>query len=80
MRHHLITEGPDWRLARWGGGTLYTLTQINGGSSVTFQGDDATQFEREYSDLEKFHPTWTNQQICAFIWDQCGYSEVANRP
>ena len=77
MRHCIISEGPTFRLERWGGGLFYALTHKGEGLSVFFQGDDAAEFESRFELAEANYPDWLPDQICGHLWHDHEYGTVA---
>lgn len=80
MRHFIVTNGPRFKLESWGGGVFYTLTNLATGYSIHLQGDDAARFEEERERVEENFQRKTDDEVCAWLWDQCEYGLAAVPP
>ena len=63
-----------FQLESWGRGLAYALTHKPTGLSVYVQSDDATKFEDARLDIEMAFPDMTDDDVMAYLWDQCDYS------
>jgi hypothetical protein len=61
----------------WDNGLAYALTHKPSNRSVYVQGDDALQFERDREAAEIAFPDKTDDEIMAWLWDQCDYGSAS---
>jgi len=77
MKTVTIGEGREFKIESTGNGTFYTLTHKPTGKSTFFQGDDAAEFRAMLDSAERAFPTYSQDQIGAFLWCDCEYGSVA---
>jgi hypothetical protein len=61
----------------WGNGFAYALTHKATNRQVFVQGDDATRFENDRKACEAAFPNKTDEEVMAWLWDQCDYGSAA---
>jgi hypothetical protein len=75
--HYYAFDYGTFKLECWGHGVAYALTHKPSNRSIYVQGDDASQFERDRDAAENAFPDKTDNEIMAWLWDQCDYGCVA---
>jgi hypothetical protein len=66
-----------FNLECWGNGLAYALRHKPTGLYVYVQGDDALRFDEDRAAIENSQPNLTDDQIMAWMWDQCDYGSAA---
>ena len=67
----------DYQLECWGNGLSYALTHLPTNRQVFVQGEDANSFEIDRDKAEETFPDKTDEEIMAWLWDQCDYGSAA---
>ena len=75
----VIAEGTEYELLSSGDGAAFVLRFKTDQLTAHLQGDDAIRFRAEYEELKKQYPAWQADQTLAQLWDQGGYSWLAEQ-
>lgn len=67
----------EFSLETWDNGLAYALTHNPSNKQVFVQGDDALRFEADREAVENAKPDLTDDQVMAWLWDQCDYGSAA---
>lgn len=73
----VIAEGPQFVLHSRDNGASYVLSSKEDRTSTYVQGDDVAAFLREYESIKTQYPGYSADQTLAQLWDQGGYSWMA---
>ncbi len=75
----VIAEGAEYELLSSGDGAAFVLRFKTDQLTAHLQGDDAIRFRADYEALKKQYPAWQAGQTLAQLWDQGGYSWLAEQ-
>jgi hypothetical protein len=75
----LIAEGTEYELLSSGDGAAFVLRFKTDQLTAHLQGDDAIRFRADYEALKMQYPAWQADQTLAQLWDQGGYSWLAEQ-
>ena len=75
----VIAEGTDYELLSSGDGAAFVLRFKTDQLTAHLQGDDAIRFRADYEALKMHYPAWQADQTLAQLWDQGGYSWLAEQ-
>jgi len=75
----VIAEGTEYELLSSGDGAAFVLRFKTDQLTAHLQGDDAIRFRADYEALKMQYPTWQADQTLAQLWDQGGYSWLAEQ-
>lgn len=67
----------QFQLECWDNGHAYALTHLPTNRQVYVQGEDANTFELERDQAEAAFPEKTDDQIMAWLWNECDYGSAA---
>ena len=75
----VIAEGTEYELLSSGDGAAFVLRFKTDQLTAHLQGDDAIRFRADYEALKMQYPDWQADQTLAQLWDQGGYSWLAEQ-
>jgi len=75
----VIAEGTEYELLSSGDGAAFVLRFKTDQLTAHLQGDDAIRFRADYEALKMQYPAWQADQTLAQLWDQGGYSWLAEQ-
>ena len=75
----VIAEGTEYELLSSGDGAAFVLRFKTDQLTAYLQGDDAIRFRADYEALKMQYPAWQADQTLAQLWDQGGYSWLAEQ-
>ncbi|MGA7657877.1 MAG: hypothetical protein WBV25_11660 [Methylocella sp.] len=75
----VIAEGTEYELLSSGDGAAFVLRFKTDQLTAHLQGDDAIRFRADYEALKMQYPAWQADQMLAQLWDQGGYSWLAEQ-
>ena len=75
----VIAEGTDYELLSSGDGAAFVLRFKTDQLTAHLRGDDAIRFRADYEALKMQYPAWQADQTLAQLWDQGGYSWLAEQ-
>ena len=75
----LVAEGTEYELLSSDNGTAFVLRFKSGQLSAHLRGDDAIRFRADYEAIKMQYPAWQADQTLAQLWDQGGYSWLAEQ-
>jgi hypothetical protein len=75
----VIAEGTEYELLSSGDGAAFVLRFKTDQLTAHLQGDDAIRFRADYEVLKMQYPAWQADQTLAQLWDQGGYSWLAEQ-
>ncbi len=75
----VIAEGAEYELLSSGDGAAFVLRFKTDQLTAHLQGDDAIRFRADYEALKMQYPAWQADQTLAQLWDQGGYSWLAEQ-
>jgi len=75
----VIAEGTEYELLSSGDGDAFVLRFKTDQLTAHLQGDDAIRFRADYEALKMQYPAWQADQTLAQLWDQGGYSWLAEQ-
>ena len=75
----VIAEGTEYDLLSSGDGAAFVLRFKTDQLTAHLQGDDAIRFRADYEALKMQYPAWQADQTLAQLWDQGGYSWLAEQ-
>jgi len=75
----VIAEGTEYELLPSGDGAAFVLRFKTDQLTAHLQGDDAIRFRADYEALKMQYPAWQADQTLAQLWDQGGYSWLAEQ-
>ena len=75
----VIAEGTEYELLSSDDGAAFVLRFKTDQLTAHLQGDDAIRFRADYEALKMQYPAWQADQTLAQLWDQGGYSWLAEQ-
>ena len=75
----VIAEGTEYELLSSSDGAAFVLRFKTDQLTAHLQGDDAIRFRADYEALKMQYPAWQADQTLAQLWDQGGYSWLAEQ-
>ena len=75
----VIADGTEYELLSSGDGAAFVLRFKTDQLTAHLQGDDAIRFRADYEALKMQYPAWQADQTLAQLWDQGGYSWLAEQ-
>ena len=75
----VIAEGTEYELLSSDDGAAFVLRFKTDQLTAHLQGDDAIRFRADYEALKMQYPAWQADQMLAQLWDQGGYSWLAEQ-
>ncbi len=75
----VIAEGTEYELLSSGDGAAFVLRFKTDQLTAHLRGDDAIRFRADYEALKMQYPAWQADQMLAQLWDQGGYSWLAEQ-
>jgi hypothetical protein len=75
----VIAEGTEYELLSSGDGAAFVLRFKTDQLTAHLRGDDAIRFRADYEALKMQYPAWQADQTLAQLWDQGGYSWLAEQ-
>lgn len=75
----LVAEGTEYELLSTDDGAAFLLRFKTDQLSAHLRGDDAIRFLADYEALKTQYPAWHADQTLAQLWDQGGYSWLAEQ-
>ena len=75
----VIAEGIEYELLSSADGAAFVLRFKTDQLTAHLQGDDAIRFRADYEALKMQYPAWQADQTLAQLWDQGGYSWLAEQ-
>jgi hypothetical protein len=75
----VIAEGVEYELLSSADGLGFVLRFKTDQLSAHLQGEDAVRFRADYEALKMQYPAWQADQTLAQLWDQGGYSWLAEQ-
>jgi hypothetical protein len=75
----VVAEGSEYELLSSNDGTAFVLRFKTDQLSAHLHGDDAVRFRADYDALKMQYPAWQADQTLAQLWDQGGYSWLAEQ-
>ena len=75
----VIAEGTEYELLSSDDGAAFVLRFKTDQLTAHLQGDDAIRFRADYEALKMQYPAWHADQMLAQLWDQGGYSWLAEQ-
>jgi hypothetical protein len=75
----VIAEGTEYELLSSGDGAAFVLRFKTDQLTAHLQGDDAIRFRADYEALKMQYPARQADQTLAQLWDQGGYSWLAEQ-
>lgn len=75
----MIAEGTEYELLSVDEGASFVLRFKTDHLSARLNGDDAIRFRADYEALKLQYPAWQADQTLAQLWDQGGYSWLAEQ-
>jgi hypothetical protein len=77
--HGAVEEGAEYSLASSKDKTSFLLRYKADGLTAKLRGDDASRFRQDYEEIKARFPNWSADQVLAQLWDQGGYSWLAEQ-
>lgn len=74
-----IEEGEEYALSSSEDQTSFLLHYKSDGLTAKIHGEEASRFRQDYEQLKVTFPNWTADQRLAQLWDQGGYSWLAEQ-
>jgi hypothetical protein len=75
----VIADGTEYELLSSGDGAAFVLRFKTDQLTAHLRGDDAIRFRADYEALKMQYPAWQADQTLAQLWDQGGYSWLAEQ-
>jgi len=75
----VVAEGTEYELLSSDDGAAFVLRFKSDQLTAHLQGDDAIRFRADYEALKIQYPAWQADQTLAQLWDQGGYSWLAEQ-
>ena len=75
----VIAEGTEYELLSSDDGAAFVLRFKKDHLTAHLQGDDAIRFRADFEALKMQYPAWQADQTLAQLWDQGGYSWLAEQ-
>jgi hypothetical protein len=75
----VVAEGTEYELLSSDDGAAFVLRFKTDQLTAHLQGDDAIRFRADYEALKIQYPAWQADQTLAQLWDQGGYSWLAEQ-
>lgn len=73
----LLEAGAEYELSLTPDGSNFIFRYKSEKMTANLTGDDASRFRGDYEELKGRFPEWSPDQILAQLWDQGGYSWLA---
>jgi hypothetical protein len=77
--HGPIEEGAEYVLSSSKDKGSFLFRYKPDGLTAKLLGDDASRFRQDYQDIKARYPNWSADQVLAQLWDQGGYSWLAEQ-
>lgn len=77
--HEPMEDGAEYSLLSSPDGASFLLRYKADGLTATLSGEDASRFRQDYDEIKGKFPNWSADQVLAQLWDQGGYSWLAEQ-
>lgn len=77
--HHEIEDGQEYSLLTSADHASFFLRDKANGLTANLRGEDASRFRQDYEEIKARYPNWSADQLLAQLWDQGGYSWLAEQ-
>lgn len=74
-----IEEGAEYALSASKDQMTFLLRYKTDGLTAKLRGDDVSRFRQDYEEIKARYPSWSADQVLAQLWDQGGYSWLAEQ-
>jgi hypothetical protein len=77
--HREIEDGKEYSLFTSADRASFLLRDKANGLTANLRGEDASRFRQDYDEIKGRFPNWSADQLLAQLWDQGGYSWLAEQ-
>lgn len=74
-----IEDGQEYSLLTSADRLSLVLRDKANGLTANLRGEDASRFRQDYEEIKARFPNWSADQLLAQLWDQGGYSWLAEQ-
>ena len=74
-----IEDGQEYSLLTSTDRASFVLRDKANGLTANLRGEDASRFRQDYEEIKARFPNWSADQLLAQLWDQGGYSWLAEQ-
>jgi hypothetical protein len=74
-----MEDGAEYELRSSENGAGFLLRYKTENLTANLSGEDASRFRQDYETIRGEFPDWTADQVLAQLWDQGGYSWLAEQ-